>query len=194
MEKKKLTNEQMSSLFTSAIILVIGILFCCSRAMGVTGTSWLIGISLAVTGITFLVNAVIQHQSMLNSTGLLGSALLAFGAMFTVQDLAQIIFNYIPFLLIIVGAVIVIDAFLRKFAKKEISTSNCVFQLLVGIVILILGFCLKFVVSFAEFASLVLGLIIIAYSLIEIVNVFVNKKESNEVIIEEKKTNTRGKK
>ena len=188
MEKKKLTNEQMSSLFTSVIILVIGILFCCSRAMGVTGTSWLIGISLAVTGITFLVNAVMLHKSMLNSTGLLGSALLAFGAMFTVQDLAQIIFNYIPFLLIVVGAVIFVDAFLRKFAKKEISTGNCVFQILSGLIALVLGFCLKFIANFAEFASLVMGLIIIAYSLIAMISVFTNKKENNEAIIEDKKT------
>lgn len=187
MEKKKLSNEQMSSLFTSIIILVIGVLFCCSRAMGVTGTSWLIGISFAVTGITFLVNAVIQHKSMLNTAGILGSALLAFGAMFTVQDLAQIIFNYIPFFLIAVGAVVLIDAFLRKFAKKEISTGNCVFQILVGLGTLALGFCLKFISSFAEFASLVLGLIIIAYSLIAIVSVFVNKKDNN-IIVEDKKT------
>ena len=188
MEKEKLSNEQKSSLFTSIIIFVIVVLFCCSRAMGVTGTSWLIGISLAVTGITFLINAVIQYKSMLNTTGILGSALLAFGAMFTVQDLAQVIFNYIPFFLIIVGAVIFIDAFLRKFAKKEITTGVCVCQILIGLGTLALGFCLKFIASFAEFASLVLGLIIIAYSLIAIASVFTNKKSNNLVIVEEKKS------
>jgi len=188
MENKKLSNEQKSSLFTSIIIFVIGVLFCCSRAMGVTGTSWLIGISFAVTGITFLVNAVIQHKSMINSAGILGTALLAFGAIFTVQDLAQVIFNFIPFFLIVGGVVIFIDAFLRKFAKKEISTGNCLFQILVGLGTSALGFCLKFIASFAEFASLILGLIIIAYSLISIASVFVNKKDNNEVIVEVKKT------
>ncbi len=193
MEKIKLTKDQMSSLFTYIVILVIGILFCCSMSMGVKGISILIGISMIVTGLMYIINSIISTKNLLNLSGFIGSAIIALGSMFISRKLAELIFDFIPFLLIIFGMCIVIDSFLKKFVRKEGSVSGFIGELLIGAISLALGFCLKFISTFSEYASLILGIILVVYSVVTICEILFRKKgnkcenankKQSEVIIE----------
>lgn len=177
MKKKNLTKSAMSSLLVSGIILVIGILFCCSLSMGVGGISILIGISMIISGVMILVNCVIANKNLLGMDGIMGSSIVAFGLMFSAKKMAGLIFDFIPFILIVFGACVIVDACVKKFKTKRISVSGFIGELLIGAITMALGFCLKFVAAFSAYASLTLGIILIVYSVIEICSIFVNKEK-----------------
>ncbi|MGN1207575.1 MAG: hypothetical protein ACI4SP_04685 [Eubacteriales bacterium] len=182
--EKKLTHENMKDIVTAAIVFVIGVLFCCSLAMGMRGLSWLVGLSLMVAGTLYFVNSILRKKALATMEGIIGAAIFAFGFFFIANELANLVVAYIPWLLICVGAVIFIDAFLRKFLRKDKSTSGFVAQLIIGAASLALGICLRFVPGFGDFTALMLGILLIVYAVFLVVNVFLGRtpetKKSHE--------------
>lgn len=176
MEKKQISNEQMKSIVTAAILFVIGVLFCCSLTFGARGLSWLIGVSISITGIMFLINTVKARKSIANLPGFLGAVLIGFGIMFILERMANIIISFIPWGLIAVGATLATDAFLVKFVKKNATTARFVVELVLGLLTAALGICLKVISGFADYAAAMLGAFMIVYAILMVFNALTKKE------------------
>lgn len=173
---KKLNTEELKTLVIAVLLMVIGILFCCSLAMGINGLSVIIGIILMVLGILFIVNSIIGKKGIFTMQGVMGVVITALGIMFIANKLASLIFVYIPWFLLVLGAVTILDAFLGKYSRNESDNINFIIKLVVGIVALVLGLCLKLIDGFAEYASIILGILMIIYSIYIIFIVFTKGK------------------
>ena len=178
--EKKLSGKDVKTIVVSSVLLVLGALFCFSLAMGLKAISYIIGTALILAGVLCLINAYSNKKDLLNTEGVIGSAIIAFGVLFAGNELTWIIFNYIPFLLMALGVIVIVDAFLKKFKQKD--SAKFAVELAIGIVSLTLGICLKFVPGFNKMCSVMLGVILIVYAVYSLLVVFVKyqPKKSNE--------------
>ncbi len=174
--KKTIQTADVRSIIAACITLVIGVLFTCSLSFGIRGLSWLIGISLCVAGVVYILNSLTQRKALLTGEGILGAGVLTFGIMFIMRQMASIIVDFIPFLMIMVGAAIFIDAFLAKLVRKEENVVKFICGLAMGAVVTALGFCLKFIHGWADKAAMVLGVIMIVYAVYVLLSAFIVKK------------------
>ena len=167
MEKKRL-NPRLKTLLVACVFLIRGILVICSLALGVSGLSYLIGTTLIVIGVLYIVISIVKKRGLLSTEGMIGCAVLSFGIMFMTHQLANIIVAYIPWLLISVGVAIILDALLRRFIKNDPSLAKFVCELVLGGVTLIFGICVKFIAALSSYAVAVLGaaLVVFAFALI----------------------------
>lgn len=175
--KKKFENKQIRTIVLSCIVLVLGILFCFSLAMGELALSYIIGTALIIIGVLCVVSAYSNKKEFLNTDGVVGAAIIAFGILFAGNNLTYIIIHFIPFFLIAIGVIIVLDAFFKQF--KDNKTSQFVIELIIGAASIALGFCLKFIPSFNQFCSIMLGVVLIVYSLYTLF-ITLAKKEGTE--------------
>lgn len=177
MGKKEISNEGLKTVVFACILLVVGVLFACSPSFGIKGLSYLIGGSLTVIGLVFSVNSLMKRKLLLTVDGMSGAAIAAFGIMFIARGYASIILDFIPWLMISVGIALIVDAFLRKFARGEGSKLRFAIQLILGALTVAIGFCVKFIDGWAGYSGMVLGIILIAYALFMIVSVVFFNKE-----------------
>lgn len=157
-------NDNSKKMIASVIMLVLGILFCCSLAIGITGLSVIIGTALILAGAILLVGQILNKSSLIQANGIIGSSILAFGIVVISYKLAGIIFTYIPWLLIVFGVVLVLDAILKKVANAE-NTATFVVKLVIGVLAFVLGLCLILIDGFMEYAAIMLGIIMISYAI-----------------------------
>ena len=161
---KKLNIEELKSLVVSILIMMIGIFFCCSLSIGIAGLSIIIGLVLMVIGVLFLVNAFVGGKGLYSMESIVGVVILSLGIVFLVHKLAGIIFAYIPWLLIILGAVVIVDGLIYKFLKSEDNLFKFIVKMVIGGVAIILGLCLQLIDGFMEYASIILGILMIIYA------------------------------
>lgn len=173
-KSKKFSNDNLRTLIVSIVLLVIGILFCCSLSMGTKALSIVIGISLIVLGATMLATSYLATKGLIAGVAIGGGSVLAIGIMFIVDNLAGLIIGYVPFFLIVVGSIIIVDAILAVALRKE-GIVVFVVEFLIGAIALVLGCCLRYVDGFAEYTALIVGIIIILYSVYSIVKIFIKK-------------------
>lgn len=160
----KLSIEQLKTLIIASVIFILGVFFCCSLSIGINGLSVILGVLLIIIGVIFIANAVIVKKELLNSAGLIGVTIITFGIILIANKLAGIIFIFIPWFLMMLGLSIVADGLLDKFSRKENNT-NFIIKLVIGIVAIILGLLLQLIDGFIEYASLMLGILLIIYAL-----------------------------
>lgn len=170
----KINNEKARTLVVSIVLLVIGILFCCSLSMGLKALSIVIGVSLIVLGAVLLVTSYMATKGLIAGAAIGGAALLAIGIWFIVDNLASMILVYIPFFLIVVGCIFIVDAILAIAVRKE-GVVAFVVEVLIGAIALTLGCCLRYVDGFAEYTALIVGIVIILYSVYSIIKIFMKK-------------------
>ena len=182
---KSLGIDELKTIVIASLLIVIGILFCCSLAMGISGLSVIIGLIIIILGALFVLNSIFTSSSLLTTGGLGGVFIVAFGIMFIASNLAGIIFAYIPWLLVVLGAALIADALLAKFWRKEQNTFDFVLKLVVGGVSLVLGICLMTIEGFMEYSSIVLGILMIVYGIYITFNQFISKKSETKPIINE---------
>ena len=123
----KLSSSEMKTLIIATLLMVIGILFCCSIAMGINGLSVVIGFILLVIGILFVINTILNNKETFTKDGLIGIAISTLGIMFIIDRLAGLIFSFIPWFLIIFAIVLIIETMLDKFYYK--SSNNIEFTI-----------------------------------------------------------------
>ncbi|MBQ8427190.1 MAG: DUF308 domain-containing protein [Clostridia bacterium] len=171
--ENKMMSKETKTVILSAVLLVVGILFCFSASMGMAALSYIIGVCLIIAGVVSIINSAMKKQTILNYTGILGAAIIALGILFAESQLAMILFYFVPWLLIAVGALIIADAILKKISQNN----NTVFitELIVGIIVLALGICLKFIPGFIEFSSVMLGIVLIIYAVYLLIMAFSKK-------------------
>jgi len=172
---KKLSSEELKTIIIAVLLMVIGILFCCSLSIGIEGLSVVIGLILLIVGILFLINCFVGNNGILGIESIVGIVLLALGIMFMIHKLAGLIFAYIPWLLIIFGIVIVVDGFFGKYVRNE-NLIPFIIKLILGVISITLGLCLELIDGFAEYASIILGIIMIVYSAYMMYEFFIKNK------------------
>ena len=173
-------NQDLSKILSFAILLVFGVLFCCSLAMGVAAISWTVGIFLIVAAILLLISSYIETKSITAYNGIVSAAVGAFGVYFIVDHLAGIIIGYIPYLLIFIGGYLIIDSILYLTVRH--GKDNLIFgiELALGAVSLTLGFCLLFIDDFKEYASLMFGIILILIAIQQIIMFIMSKQKGSK--------------
>ena len=171
-----LKKNQTRTIVTACITLIIGVLFCCSLTFA-DGLSWLIGGSLCFTGILCVINSIIQVKSLLTVDGVVGTVATAFGVMFIIKQLAQVLLDFVPYLMIAIGVIMIVEAFLSKFARYN-SLALFIIALIVGTSFTALGFCLMFIEAWARVAALIFGVILIVVSLYTLITILLAKKNA----------------
>jgi len=171
----KLGLDQLKKLVLAIVLMIIGILFCCSLAMGITGLSMVVGFLLLIIGILYIANSLLISKNFLTTNGIIGIAIFTLGILFMVNKLAGIIVAFIPWFLIVLGTVIIIDAFLGKFLREENNLTYFIIKIVIGAVSLILGLCLKLIDNFAEYSAIILGILMIIIAGYLVFNIFTNK-------------------
>lgn len=174
---KKLTSASIFQIIKAAFVLLLGILFCISQVGN--ALSIIIGIALILVGALYIVNAYLKDRRLLTSDGVMGILFIAFGIVFWEDKMMNQVFAFIPWILIAAGAVVIADSLLRAFLVNSIDMKNFVIELVIGIIVLALGICLKTIPAFAEFTSIMVGIVLVIYALMMIAGVFLNM-EHNE--------------
>ena len=166
-------NKETKTIMLAVVLLVVGILFCFSLAMGINALSYIIGVCIIIAGGASILNTALTKKTTLNYSAIIGATIIALGILFIEYRLASILFSFVPWLLAVVGVIVVADAILKKLSQNN----NVVFvtELIVGILILALGLCLKYIPGFMEFSSIMLGIIIIIYASYLLIMVFTKR-------------------
>ncbi len=172
----KLQKSEIASIIDIVALLVFGILFCCSLSMGVEAISWTIGIVLLATALILLIQSYLETKSLTAVNGMLSAFIGAFGVLFIVSKLAWIIVAYIPFILLFIGSYLIIDSilFVTVRGKKQFLAFGI--ELALGAIALTLGVCLLTIDDFAEYASIVFGVILIVLAVFLLFKLLTTKK------------------
>ena len=149
-------KKEVKTIIFSAVLLVIGVLFCFSLSLGSNAISWVIGISLILAGVFCAINSFVNKKSLITTESFLGATLVAFGILFINNGLTGIIIDFIPWLLIVLGVLVIIDSIHKEIAYKD--TARFVVELIIGVISLALGLCLMFIDGFKDFCSVMLGM------------------------------------
>lgn len=173
-KKSSLSNADVKTIVISVVVLIIGILFCCTSVL-TQAMSIIIGIGILILGLGLLASSFIETKRLISGGAIAGGAIVAFGIMFMVDSLAGIIFAYIPYFLIALGALFILDAIIMIATKKK-ATAAFGIELAIGVVALVLGILLICITDFAKYASIVFGVILILYAVYLCVSVFMKKK------------------
>lgn len=161
---KKLSSDELKSVVIAVLLMVVGILFCCSLSIGIDGLSVIIGLILMVIGVLLLANSFVGNKGLFSIEGIICVILLSLGILFISSKLAGIIFAYIPWFLIVLGCVIIAEALIDKFLKKQDNLTRFIITIIIGGLSIILGLCLKLIDGFMEYASIILGILLIIYA------------------------------
>lgn len=159
----KKTNK-VSNIIWACALLIVGILFCFSLSYGVKGLSYIIGIAIIVTGIGIAISTIKSYKSTLTVMCFFSSFLVAFGIVFISKQLAGIIIDVIPWMLIIIGIMIFGDGFLLQYVRKMNVPVKFIIEVVLGALIFVFGLVVKYAKGWDEYSALVLGIALIVYS------------------------------
>lgn len=176
MANNKLSNEQTRSIICATVLLVIGILLCISPAVAIDTLSIIIGAGFLAAAAILIVGSLVQEKSIITPLALLGGILLALGLMFIVDYAINIIGYCAVWLLIVFGAILIVDSIIRIAWREKKNVVGFVIEFLIGAVAFTLGMCLRYVADFAGYELLILGLIIVLFAVYVLVSAFVGKK------------------
>jgi len=177
---KKLNSDELKSIVIAVLLMVVGILFCCSLSIGIDGLSVIIGLILMVVGVLLLANSFVGSKGLFSIEGIIGVILLSLGILFIASKLAGIIFAYIPWFLIVLGCVIIAQALIDKFLKKQNNLIRFIITIIIGGLSIVLGLCLQLIDGFMEYASIILGILLIIYAGYLLYLALFNDKLSNK--------------
>ena len=148
----------------STILLVIGILFCCSVSVD-SMVNYCLGILLILCGVFSIVTAYIQRHTAFSVEGLSAAGLIALGVFCFVVG-----FNFTAFIdlfLITTGALLLLDGLIGLTLKR--NTNGIIVELVLGAIMLTLGLCLWFIPNFGKYSEVVMGVIFILIGVFGIV-------------------------
>ena len=168
-------KEKIVALIEAGVILVIGILFCLSEALGIEVLSTIFGVTLIVGGTIYLAISLVVKKGLISIAGFTGGLLISLGILSIVTNIMALIFAFLPYFLIVIGSLVLIDAFLGKFVRNDDLLVVFVLKLVIGAVLITLGILLLTVAEFARFASIIFGASLIVISIYYAVMILMDK-------------------
>ena len=115
-EKRDEITSIIEKVLVSTLLLAIGILFCLNITAAVSIT---LGTILCVYGIASIGIIGVGKKPLFSAMGILSAVSIAIGIAFCTHDLATVVVLLIPFILTIVGALMVIDSVFCFFRLKQ---------------------------------------------------------------------------
>ena len=155
-------NSAILKFISSVITVVVGVTFCFSINAGLTALSVIMGVVLIILGAFGIVVDIFDKDHELISSGIGRAVLIAYGVLCIEMNLQSYVYYFIAYALIVIGGLYMLDAFLAYFARKE-PFSMLLIGAAIGAASLAVGICLRTVGGFAEFCSVVLGIVLIVY-------------------------------
>lgn len=155
-------KEQVTSFIEKVIIsfflLAIGVLFCVNVTSAVSIT---LGIILSIFGIINIAVICMGRKTLFSAVGIISGVAIAIGIAFCVHDLATVVVLLIPYILTVVGAIILIDAFIYFFALKQGGMPRFIVFLISGICMFVLGITLLSIEEFRiGYSEMIFGIIL----------------------------------
>ena len=176
---EKLISKKTTILMVAIVLLIAGILFCISPAIGEQSAGIVIGIGVLLVGLILAVKDFLVSKCLLTRGVILGSVIAALGLYFIVDgSIVSKIIGIIPFILIVTGGCVVADAILLKTVREKNNNKKFAIELTVGIVAIVLGILILTVPFFRKALSVIIGILLIAGSVYYLIGMF--KKEKGE--------------
>ncbi|GEM_PF-2321038 len=166
----KIISAKTVSIINAIAILIAGVLFCCSNALGTKWLSVILGVSVMLLGLITLVSELLKEKTLVSKSVVIGSAITALGIFIIVRDIAGTVLGLIPYVFIVVGACVFADAFLLYFWRKNRNVALFVLELLVGAALIVLGALFIGVASFRRFMGILFGIALIVYAIVILIN------------------------
>lgn len=166
-----------NTFWKAVLIIVIGILLCCSIIDPSEMLNWTISIALLVIGVALLAYSIGIMKTFVTDVGLAGALALAIGILFLPALQGGLMINWmsvIAMILMVIGAAFLVDGVVGFILNKRHTRNSII--LVLGAVGLTLGLCLWLIPEFRKFAGLMLGIFLICYGILLMVPVFTNKK------------------
>lgn len=168
-------NTKTKNIIRSVLYIVLGILFALSVIDPASMINWMVAVVCLLGGVALLAIEVATNKSLITGNGMMGALLIAFGVFFLppVGTLSIDWCGGIALVLICIGLAMTIDAILGLAFKRGL-TGNII-KLVIGLVAATFGFLLYFLGEFRKFAGLVLGIVVIVYGVILLVETLTGK-------------------
>lgn len=164
------TSSKTVLLVQAVVLLVVGILLCCSVALD-NIVNVILGVVFLIGGLINVVTCFMEHKSLIRTEGVFGSALIAFGLL-CFLDNAIPLTQFITLFIVVVGAIALVDGLLGLLPQVKRKRVPTIVEAVVGAVLLTLGLCLYFIPDFQRFASIFLGVAFILLSVFLFVSTF----------------------
>ena len=162
-------KESLFKVIEACVLLVIGVLFCVSMAMGLEVLSIILGSALIAAGAIIVILSLVKDKSVLSPIALGGLLALALGIFFIAANAVDYIFRLVPFILIVFGSGLFIDGFLGYFARNEKVIFAFVMKLVIGAALIVVGVLLLTVPEFSNYVALIVGISLILIAVINLV-------------------------
>lgn len=177
-KENKLSKDSLNQIIQSLIVIALGIAFCFSLAVQVL--SYVLGAALIVSGIVLLIITCVTNKIALTVQGLLGGLAITLGIVCIVSQVVSLVVVTVPYLLIVAGSLVILDAFLRLLAVKKIGPFAFTMLLILGSAAIALGICFLTIADFSKYAGIALGAGLIIYGLVTLISAFIKPKKSAE--------------
>lgn len=175
MPEKKVTmkfdvSPKTVLLIQAIVLLVIGILLCCSIALD-NIVNVILGVVFLIGGLINVGTCFMEHKSLIRTEGVFGSALIAFGLLCFLQNAIPLT-QFITLFIIVIGAIALVDGLLGLLPQIHRKRTPTLVEAVVGLALLALGLCLYFIPDFQRYSSIFLGVAFIVLAVFLFVSSF----------------------
>ena len=164
----KVENKSLMSIIYIAVLFIFGLVFCIASYMAAAAISWIIGLAMIFGAIMLLVSSYESTHSVATLEGLMAAAIGALGILFIVRQLGSRVYYYIPYILIVWGSLLVVDAILFRVVRSNKSATIFALEFVLGVCSIVLGVCLLLIKDFAQYGSLVFGIVLIVSAVFQL--------------------------
>ena len=190
-------RKKLNYWITAALLILFGVLFIVvgtktNNQKVIDTLDIIFGVLFLLEGSALILVSILIHKKFVSALSLAGALALSLGIYtfiesFIVKILA-VILDFIPYLLIVVGSLMVLQALITYFLGKKKSLPLFIVQLVYGAIILTFGILGITVFKELDTKFIILGVILCVYATYIIVGSFmpealvvvVNKKEPEE--------------
>lgn len=154
-------KENVIKVIEACVLLVIGVLFCVSLAMGTEVLSIILGSSLIVAGVIIVILSAVNDRSIMTPMSLGGLLALSLGIFFIAANAVGFILAVVPYALLVFGTGLIVEAFLAFFARNEKVVPIFVIKLVVGVILVVVGILLLTIPEVRDYVALIVGIALI---------------------------------
>ena len=171
--KKQISSATAEKIITNLVLIAVGVLFCMNKVTAFV--NYALGIALCLFGAIRIVLAATKGHSLFSAEGVIDGVIIALGITCLVEMPLLVFVQVVPYVLCSVGAVFIAEAFIAKFARKDLKLVYFILELAIGVICLVVGLCLIFIEKFRSIQSMIFGVCLIAFALFRLVQMILKK-------------------
>ena len=171
-------RSKIEQVVLAAILFACGILLCLK--MDAETLSVIVGALLIAYGALIFLFLILKKRSIASKVGYFACIAVSFGITFIADKVVSFFVYMLPYITIVVGAVLFADAFLGRYYRKDGNVVLFVVKLSVGAALMAFSICLLTIKSMAPVTPVIFGAILILAAAALIANIFVKKKAEKD--------------